>query len=289
MTSQQFFFANILKKLGIQRKQKRLQAAATELQLLREAEEILGRSVWTKVKELEHYKVNYWEINNLLHERAELTKNISEIKTKIENIKQNQENRFRAKSTPDHDIETNYQKQKDLVDELKKEQINISDIAANIKRSYDGSAAKLEALNLEKNINQAEIDKEKIKINQLKDKFSHLKEKKADSDRKLAKQTAILSKITESFELSKRTYKDTAAGNYEIMGKANKAISAYRSKIGLLDNKIIDHYNEIGKHISKECFTDKECRKAVKGKFNLCKVMQALRQSIDFNHTLADR
>ena len=73
------------------------------------------------------------------------------------------------------------------------------------------------------------------------------------------------------------------------MGKANKAISAYRSKIGLLDNEIITHYGEIGRNISKEAFSDDDCKKAVKGKFNLCKIMGALRKSIDFNHDLADR
>jgi hypothetical protein len=77
--------------------------------------------------------------------------------------------------------------------------------------------------------------------------------------------------------------------NHEIMGKANQALSVYRSKIGLLDNKIVAHYNEIGQNISKECYSDNECRKAVKDKLNLCKIIKSLRQSIDFNNTLADR
>ena len=96
-------------------------------------------------------------------------------------------------------------------------------------------------------------------------------------------------KISDSLQNSKITYKDNAIDNYEIMGKANQALSAYRSKIGLLDNKIITQYNEIGQNISKDCYSDKACRKAVKGKFNLCKIMKSLRQSIDFNHTLAGR
>ncbi|MGJ8656738.1 MAG: hypothetical protein ACSHX6_09820 [Akkermansiaceae bacterium] len=277
-----------MKKFGVLRKQKRLQDAALELQLLKEAEEILGRNVWTKVKELEHYKVNYWGINKLLHERNELSDKIQDIKSKIESIKQNQETRFKEVNNPEHNVEEIYEKQKIVVNKIQAEQKDISDIAANIKRSFDGAMAKLDALT-SNDVPDSEINSEKAKIEQLKKKFSDLKEKKTISDKKLAKQTAILVKISDSLQSSKNTYKDNAAGNYEIMGKANKALSAYRSKIGLLDNKIITHYNEIGKNISKECFADDDCRKAVKDKFNLCKIMRSLRQSIDYNHNLADR
>mgnify|MGYP000206335314 CR=1 FL=1 len=288
MTNRQFFFANLFKKVGLLRKQKRLQDAATELQLLKEAEEILGRHVWTKVKDLEHYKVNYWGINKLLNERSEFVDKIQEIKARIENIKHNQETRFKEVNNPEHNIEGAYEKQKLVVDKIKSEQQDISDVAANIKRSYDGAGAKLEAIS-SGDENHPDIAAEKAKITQLKKKFTDLKEKKIFSDKKLAKQTAILMKISDSLQNSKNTYKDNAVGNYEVMGKANKALSVYRSKIGLLDNKIIAHYNEIGRNISKECFSSDECRRAVKGKFNLCKIMKALRQSIDYNHTLADR
>jgi len=288
MTKRQFQTANFLKKIGILRKQKRLQNAAIELQLLRQAEEILGRNVWAKLKDIEQYKVNYWGINKLLQERNVYNDKIHEIKDKIEDIKNNQETRFKEVNNPDHNIEEMYEKQKSVVEKIKIEQTDISDVAANIKRSFDGAVAKLQAIT-DNDTNAAEVNAEKAKIEQLKNKFSDLKDKKTFSDKKLAKQTAILTKISDSLLNSKNSYKDNAAGNYEIMGKANRALSAYRSKIGLLDNKIIVHYNEIGKNISKECYSDKECRKAVKGKFNLCKIMKSLRQSIDFNHTLADR
>lgn len=288
MTNSQFLIANLLKKFGFLRKQKRLKNAATERQLVKEAEEILGRHVWPKVKELEHYKVNYWGINKILNERSELINKIQEVKSKIENIKQNQETRFKENNNPDRNIEEIYEKQQTVVDKIKSEQQNISHVAANIKRSFDGTIAKLDALN-SAGSDYDEIETENAKIEQLKNKFSDLKEKKKLSDKKLAKQTAVLMQVSDSLKKSRNSYKDNAASNYEIMGKANKALSAYRSKIGILDNKIIAHYKEIGQNISKECFTDEECKKAVKGKFNLCKIIRSLRQSIEFNHSLGDR
>ena len=288
MNNRQYIIANFLKKFGIVRKQRRLQDAATELQLLKEAEEILGRNVWQNLKDLEYYKVNYWGINKLLQERENYTDKIIEIKSKIEAIKQNQETRFKEVNNPGQNIEEIHDKQKIIVEKIQSEQQDISNIATNIKRSYDGVVAKLEAIQSGEPTD-AEINAEQSKLEQLKKKFADLKEKKLLSDTRLAKQNAVLAKITDSLKSSKNTYKDNAAGNYEVMAKANKAISAYRSKIGLLDNQIITHYGEIGRNISKEAFSDDECRKAVKGKFNLCKIMGALRKSIDFNHNIADR
>lgn len=291
MTKKQFIIANLLKKLGILRKQKRLQDAATELQLLREAEGILGRNVWQNVKNLEQYKVNHYRISKLLKEKSEYSDKIQEIKERINTFNNNQETRFKSANKSDKDIEGLYEKQKAIVNKIKVEQTEISDLAANIKRRYDGVIAKLEIITIDDSLedNATEIDAENAKLHQLKNKFAELKEKKRLTDKKLTKQSAILAKISESLKNSKITHKDTAVDNYEIMGKANKAISAYLSKIGLLDNQIINHYNEIGKNISKECFIDRDCKKAVANKFNLCKIIKSLRSSIDYNHTLADR
>jgi chromosome segregation ATPase len=287
MTHRQFIIASCLKKLGLPRKKKRLQDAATELQLLREAEEILGRNVWIKVKDLERYKDNYSAINNLLQERVEFSEKIQDIKSKIQDIKQNQEAKFKKINNSDNNIEEMYEKQKAVVEKIKSEQSDISDIAANIKKSFDRATAKLQAI-ITDGDDANEILAQKTNIEQLKDKFTDLKDKKSFSDKKLAKQNAILLKISELQQASNSSYKETASGNFEVMGKANHALSLYRVEISALDNKIIDHYNEIGKNISKECYSDEKCRAAVIGKFKLCKIMKSLRSSINFNQSLAE-
>ncbi|MFT6793610.1 MAG: hypothetical protein ACJAR1_001608 [Rubritalea sp.] len=287
MTKRQFITAKFLKKIGIHRRQKRLQDAADEIQLLREAGEILGRHVWTKVKDLGSYEDNFWGINNLLKERSEFSEKIQGIKSKIEGIKQNQETRFIKDNNSEHNVEETYEKQKLVVDKIKSEQANLSDVAANIRRIFDRSEANLKALDSDGTVS-VEAIAEKAKIKQLKSKFLELKEKKSLSDKKLLKQTAILMKVADSLQNTRASYINSAASNHEIMGGVNQALSNYRSKIGLLDNEIIAHYNEIGQNISKECYSSEECKKAVKGKFHLCKIMNSLRQSIDFNHEIAN-
>ena len=288
MTQRRFFIANLLKKIGISRKQKRLLEAGTELRLLREAEEILGRSVWAKLKDIEQYKENYLNISNLLQEKNAYQEKILGIKSKIEEIKRSQESKFKEDNNSVINFDEHYEKQKLIVDQIKSEQVDISNVAANIKNIFDQSVARLQTL-MNENGDKAEINAEKAKIEQLKSKFSDLKEKKLLSDENLAKETALLTKISESLNGAKITYKDTAAGNYEIMGKANKAISTYFAKIGQLENQILLNYSQVGQNISNDCYTNIECREAVKSKLMLCKIIKALRRSIDLNQILADR
>jgi hypothetical protein len=287
MTKRQFITAKFLKKTGIYRRQKRLQDAADEIQLLKEAGGILGRHVWTKVRDLKPYEDNFWGINNLLKERSEFSEKIQGIKSKLEGIKQNQETRFKKDNNSEYNIEETYGKQKLVVDKIKSEQSNIKDVATNIKRIFERSEAKLKALTSDGN-GEIEAIAEKAKIKQLKSKFLDLKNKKTLSDKKLLQQTAILMKVADSLQKSRSSYKNNAVGNHQIMSEVNQKLSDYRSKIGLLDNKIIAHYNEIGQNISKECFSNEECKKAVKEKFYLCKIMNSLRQSIDFNQKIAN-
>ncbi len=289
MTKRQFIFAKFLKKFGFLNKQKRLNDAATELQLLREAEDILGRSVWQNTEQLDLYKVNYWNIKNLLKQRAEISDKIQEVKDKVESIKQNKKTRFEGKSNVgDLNLEDMLAKQTVRVKEIETQQHDISRVANNIRRLYDGTILKLQTL-IDNHADAEEINVEELNIARLKEKFSNLKESKITCDGELSKQRAILKKISDSIYSNRTSYKDDATNNYEIMGKANKAISHYRSQLGLLDGKIMEHYDEIGKNISKDYFIDSECREAACTKEPLIKLMKALRQSIQFNYELADR
>lgn len=288
MTKRRFIIASLLKKIGISLRQKRLVDAASELRLLRDAEEILGRSIWTKVKDIEQYKNNYLNISNLLEEKNTYQTKIQDIRSKLDDIRRNQESKFKDDNSSEINLEELYEMQKSVVDKIKSEQSDISIVAANIKKIFDQSVSSLQAIMNEGN-NKAELSAEKAKIEQLKNKFADLKEKKIISDENLAKETAILSKISDSLKGKKNTDNDSIANNYEIMGKANKALSSYYSKIGFLDNHILLNYNQIGQNISNEWQTNSQCKEAVKSKLMLCKIIKALRRSIDFNTILADR
>ncbi len=289
MTKGKYQIAKFLKKFGIQKKQKRLNDAAVEIQLLRQAEDILGRSVWKNIEGIDKYKVNYWNLKKMLLKKDEIAEKTEEIELQITHLKKKKEVQFeQTNNDGEHDLQMMYTKQNDRVTQIKEELEGITKIAGNIRRLHDGTVLKLQTLKAE-GADIAKLQNEENNLIKLKQKFTDLKDKKIERDQKLAHQIAILKKIEKSINAKKSNYRDEATENYEVIGKANKALSAYRSQLGLLDGKLIEHYAEIGNHISKERFTNGQCREATEEKAGLCKIIRALRVSIDYNYELSDR
>lgn len=284
MTKRQFIIASLLKKIGIQRKQKRLLAAADELHLLKQAGIVLGRNVWQNLENIEYYKVNYWSIDKIQQEINVYDQKIKDIEEEIQNIKKQQKINYNQVEKSDPIVEQQYKEQKTLVDEITTEIKAISNEATYIKRSFDGAMAKLKAMTENDNINQ-----EQENIEQLKTKFLELKNRKHEADQNLAKESATLKQLSTQLSKSKKTYKDISADNHDVMAKANQSLNTYKSKIGHLENEASNHYFEIGENISVDCFIDNDCRIAVKQQFKLCKIIRALKKSIDYNSILADR
>ena len=62
MTPSKFFVARVAQAFGIQRKNRRMSDAATEMHLLRDAETVLGAAVWERVELIEELSVEYWNL-----------------------------------------------------------------------------------------------------------------------------------------------------------------------------------------------------------------------------------
>lgn len=289
MTKTQYKIASFLKKLGIQKKQKRLNDAAAEIQLLRQAEDVLGRHVWKNIESIDKYKVNHWNLKKLLEKKEEIEKHITEIEVQINELKRKKEQQFgQTNNDGEHDLQEMYSRQNERVQLLKEEQAEILKIGGNIRRLHDGIVLKIQTLQ-ESGGDSSAIENEEISLRKLKAKFTDLKEKKKASDAKLAKQEGILKKIEDTINSKKSNYRSEASENYEIIGKANKALSSYRAQKGLLDSKLAEHYAEIGNYVGKEYFRNAQCREAAKDHENLCKIIKALRFSIDYNYELGGR
>ncbi len=289
MTKSKFKIAMLLKKFGIQKKQKRLNDAAVEIQLLRQAEDILGRSVWKNLEGIDKYKVNYWDLKKMHLKKDEIEVKVDEIELQIKQLKKKKEHQFeQTNNDGDNDLQKMYTKQNDRVAQIKEELKGITKIADNIRRLHDGTVLKLQTLKKE-GASEDLLHNEELSLIKLKQKFADLKEKKVERDQNLVNQSAVLKKIETSINAKKSNYRNEATENYGIIGKANKALSTYRSQLGLLEGKLIEHYAEIGNHISKEHFTNSQCREATKDKAGLCKIIRALRESIELNYDLSDR
>jgi len=289
MTKTQFFFANIFAKLGLPRTQKRLLEAAGELQLLKEAQEVLGSHVWSNLKGEPQYQRVINEIELLLAEKSNLLDKAEILKNKEQDIRDQSNNRFSVPDNQHEESQLEFQQEQAKLVKLRAEQTQLKSNAAAIKREHDQTVSFINELKAATEIDTTTLEHQKKKIASLKQSFTDLKKQKIQLDNQISKSTDIMNKISEVINASNNLEQDSTAHKFRILGENNKEISTMFSRIGLIDNKIGTHYSELGKHISLDSLENSTSRDLVKPHFRMCKVMKALRASIRYNHQLGGR
>ena len=83
MTPTSYYFALIAKSFGLDRRNKRLLEASSEMGLLREAEYQLGLRLWEKIEPIEELSVEYWNLRKHMKGLTEMRKKMDELNEKV--------------------------------------------------------------------------------------------------------------------------------------------------------------------------------------------------------------
>ena len=289
MTSTQFFFAQTLAKLGFPRTQKRLLDAADEVHLLKEAQEVLGQNIWPNLKDEPEYKDTIWEIEQLLDEKAKLTEQAEELNVEVEELRDNQNNQFKIPDKSNDNDQQQLRLKQSKVTELKSELANVKSEALKIRREHDEAKNYLNDITNSGETNLEILTAQKMKIASYKESFATLKEQKNTLDKQLATAQLNFEKISNTIKNSDNAQHNSTVEQFRVLGEKNKEISTVLSRVGLIDNKIASLYNDLGRHISLDALKNPNCKQLIKEHFGLCKIMHALRKSINYNHILGGR
>jgi chromosome segregation ATPase len=285
MTTTRYIFARIAQAFGVNRRQRRMSEAASEMHLLREAEQVLGQSVWEQVEEVEELGVEYWNLRKLIKERDEIRARLADCEAVLADAHEQRTSLLGAKS--DAQVELEEQRTALLTDleKLAKERDLVIQQAREIRRVYDGLKMKLEVLQREGTSDS--IEKTRTRMVDLKDQFTRLK---TDRDRIAASITEgdeTVDRLNEQLTEERQKHRDEASVAFQQIGQANRDISALKAQQGLIDTQMRQLYSEIGRHVSRNAFADEQCRHAAKGHIPMIDVMRALRKSVAMNHRLA--
>lgn len=285
MTTTRYIFARIAQAFGVNRRQRRMSEAASEMHLLREAEQVLGQSVWEQVEEVEELGVEYWNLRKLIKERDEIRGKLSECETILADAHEQRSSLLNAKSDSQIELE---EKRGGLLADLEmlaKDRDQVIQQAREIRRVYDGLKMKLEVLQRE-GTSEA-IEKTRVRMTELKTKFTQLK---ADRDRiaaSIAEGDSLVDIIDNQLSEERQKHRAEASVAFQQIGQANRDISALKAQQGLIDTQMRQLYSEIGRHVSRNAFINEQCRNAAKGHIPMIDVMRALRKSVAMNHRLA--
>lgn len=285
MTTTRYILARIVQAFGVNRRQRRMAEAASEMHLLREAEQVLGQSVWERVEEVEELGVEYWNLRKLMKERDEIRAKLDECESILAEAHEQRSTLLGAKSTPQQELEEHRVELLAELEKLAKERDSVIQQAREIRRIYDGLKMKLEVLQRE-GTSEA-IEKTRSRMLELKSRFTELKQDRDRVAAKIAEGDAEVDAIDTQLTEERQKHRAEASVAFQQIGQANRDISSHKAQLGLIDTQMRQLFSEIGRHVSRNAFVSDQCRSAAKGHIPMIDVMRALRKSVAMNHRLA--
>lgn len=293
MTRTRYFLARVAQAFGFNRRNVRMSEAAAEMHLLREAEAVLGASIWKQVEPIEALSVEYWNLRKLIKEREEIRQKIQESMALVDAA--HRERAELLSATPEGSEEL-LAKRVELLASLEqyaKDRDAVVAEAREVRRAHVGLKMKLEVLIQEASEHpdspekQAEIAKVKEQLHRLRDRFAHLKDERVRIGHLIEDGDAKIDEVDAKLQEQRQARRAQASDSFQVIGDINKQLSAYRAESALLDTKMRQLHAEIGRYISRHALHQTDCAKAAGDQRGLVDVMRALRRSIALNHRLA--
>ena len=289
MTSTRYFVARIAQTFGLFRRSHRLGDAASEMQLLREAEAHLGEMIWENVEGIEPLSVEYWNLRKLIKERDLVNAKLAACQEVLDLAHEERTNLLN--STPEVHQELLEERTALLLnlEQLSYQRDQIVADAREVRRAYIGLKMKLEVLSKETagtTINHAEIHKVKARLVDLRTQFSDLKQKRIHIGEMIESGDAQVDAVDEKLNEKKQDRRLAASASFQVIGEGNRQFSIMRAESGVLDTRMRQLFAEIGRYVSRHANQDPACAAAAASQQGLVEVMRALRRSIALNHRL---
>ncbi|MEX1114750.1 MAG: hypothetical protein WEB53_05840 [Akkermansiaceae bacterium] len=290
MTSTRYYMARFGQTFGYFQRNQRMADAASEMHLLREAEAQLGVAIWEKVKDIDELSVEYWNLRKFVKERDIVRQKLAECQARLDQA--HEERSTILNNTPELNQELVEQRVALLteLEQLAHKRDEIVAIAREVRRNYDGFKMKLEVLTHEaqgSTANQHEIDLVESKLNDLKVKFSDLKQQRLRIGEQIEAGDARIEEVDEQLDLRRQNRRRDASEAFRAIGDGNKEMSVLRAESAVLDTQMRQLYVEIGRYVSRNSNQNPACAAAASSNQVLVDVMRALRRSIALNHRLA--
>ena len=269
MTPSRYIIARFAQAFGYYRRNLRMADAATEMHLLRAAEAQLGFEIWEKVEPIEELSIEYWNLRRFIKEKDIVLTKVQEWQAKLDRA---HEERIQALTISPEANQELLDQREAMLKELEKMSVQRDTVvleAREIRRFYDGLKMKLEVLTKESNDsndNTEEIAKVKNRLEELKAKFTELKQQRAQIAAEIKDGDARIDAI------------DVQLGEYK---------SILRAEAGLLDTQMRLLHAEIGRYVSRRAHHHEGCATAAVDHRSLVEVMRSLRRSVTLNHRLA--
>ena len=290
MTTTRYFVARVAQAFGYVRRAQRMGDAASEMHLLREAEAYLGKAIWEKVEHIEPLSVEYWNLRKLVRDLDEVRERLAAAQRKLDLAHEERANVLNNMPEASQELLDRRVSLLTGLEALAQKRDGIVTDAREVRRAYVGLKMKLEVLTTEdgsRSPDDAEIAAVKKRLQELKTRFSELKQERIEVGHKIEQEDSKVDEVDKLLKEEKRQRRLFASEAFEAIGEGNKEISVLRAESGLLETRMRQLYAEIGRYVSRHSHQDPACAVAASSHRGLVDVMRALRRSVALNHRLA--
>jgi chromosome segregation ATPase len=287
MTPTTYYIALIAKSFGLERRNKRLADASSEMGLLREAEYQLGKLLWEKIEGIDELSVEYWNLRKYVKEHHSHTEIMHELNDRLSVLHETRAEILNEGSTHQEELA---QQRADLLlklEEMAHKRDSLVRRAKDIRRIHEGHLTKIEVLERDGH-HTDEVTAVKNDIEALKEEFRSLKQQRAEIAEELEKGDHALDEIDGKLQQIKQEKRDRAAIVFQEIGGINRQLSDIRSEIGNCEMQIRHLQASVGRYISRYYKRQPRCGEVAQHQRAMVEVMRLLRISIAMNHKLSD-
>lgn len=287
MTPTTYYIALIAKSFGLERRNKRLADASSEMGLLREAEYQLGKLLWEKIEGIEELSVEYWNLRKYVKEHHSHTATMHELNDRLSALHVKRAEILNEGSV--HQEETMKQRADLLLrlEELAHKRDSLVRRAKDVRRIHEGHLTKIEVL--ERDGHHAdEVRAVKENIEALKEEFRSLKQERGKIAEELEQGDRSLDEIDVRLQEIRQEKRDRAAIIFQDIGGINRQLSEVRADIGNCEMQIRYLQAAVGRYISRYYKRHPGCGEVARHQRAMVEVMRMLRISIAMNHKLSD-
>ena len=290
MTPSRYIIARFAQAFGYYRRNLRMADAATEMHLLRAAEAQLGFEIWEKVEPIEELSIEYWNLRKFIKQKDIVVAKLQECQMRLD---KSHEERIQALTISPEANQELLEQRDAMLKELEEMSVRRDSVvleAREIRRFHDGLKMKLEVLTKESNDsneNAEEIAKVKNRLEELKTKFTELKQQRAQIAEDIKDGDARIDAIDVQLGEYKSNRRNHASEAFQVISDINKQMSALRAEAGLLDTQMRLLHAEIGRFVSRRAHQHEGCAIAAANHCSLIEIMRSLRRSVTLNHRLA--
>ena len=281
-----YVFRRVLWQFGIKRAKKRWEVANRELQILKEAEDLLGRVAWRDADEVEELTGEFWQLRNIEGQEEALNAEIERLREENEDL----EDQIFDITDDIHDqIDKLIEQRNQIAEEVDTYLLEIEEIreeAAEIRRRFDGHKVKYKVLK-EQNGDPEDLERIQEVLKDMREHFNERKEQTIERNKQIEEVESRLLQVDEKIHQKRQEIGQRSSKVSQKIGENSKKLADLMAKLGAYDRERRELQSKIGLFLSANPGASEGLRKATQNHMDLVGRINYFRKSIQYNQRLA--